>query len=642
MANIVVDPNVSPYPYSGGTQQVSVSYDVPSSQVCAATTSNTWISVSIASSSSTSASTYITYNVTVAANTGEYRTGSVVFRCVGSSSSPTTTANMNIIRQGTGNFEYRPLWKDTYYKIYDKTEFEYTLALNSVTVYTGRAKKAPDEESIVINVNKICQDFLHQSISDLRALDNDVVENEGAYGIWSLCDEFGAELHSWVFLCQYDDDWTGETVYNMSEPINGHLDPRMKMMATMYNSGITSVSYWIYEGQSGSFNVTPASYAFAATGGTAEFAINSNLDWNITSYPNWATLSTLSGTGSTTLTVTVSANTSPSETRNGLIVFNSVDGTRTVSLTQAAGAKTLSVDVSALTINSQGGSGTFNVTSNYGWSSSGVSGMDFISILPTTGGSGTTQVTWSALTNSGASRSMTINFYNSDANANVLFYQKEYVSNNVIRYTSVGNVVVQTVPSSSTYTYFGATLTANTNTNGQGRAEFDTNVTKIGVNNPSTTGYGFTNQTKLKTIILPDTVEMLGDYSFKGCTALESITYGTGLTSMKTNVFSGCTSLTEGVIPQGITGVQTGVFNGCTSLTTVKIASSVQWLQKCFDGCSSINEIYAYPGNEPQIESGIFADVAPVGVLHHSAGHQYNNWKAALPSGWTYDTNIND
>ena len=242
MANISVNPNISPYSYSGGTQEVAVTYDVLPEDVCAATTSDSWISVSIVSTGRTDSSTNIVYSVAVSENDGPYRTGNVIFRCISSGS--TTTSNMNIIRQGTNACDYKPIWMDTYYYARNKDVFNYMITSEGVPVFTGKSYCAPGNGGPYIKVNGISSDFLSNGLGDFRNIVSDVI-SENAVGRFSICDEYGAECMNWIFLKDYTSDWTGQTEYNMVNPINGHMDPRMKVFYTIYNDSETTINYSI-------------------------------------------------------------------------------------------------------------------------------------------------------------------------------------------------------------------------------------------------------------------------------------------------------------------------------------------------------------------------------------------------------------
>ena len=207
----------------------------------------------------------------------------------------------------------------------------------------------------------------------------------------------------------------------------------------------------------------------------------------------------------------------------------------------------------------------------------------------------------------------------------------EYVSNqpeNAIYYTSTdGKVVTPTAPDEN----FGANITSNTYTNGQGIITFDAKLTKLGghsfdgcttlatIDVPvgvTTIGdyafYGCTNLTdvalpdgvkslgysafsgcsSLKGIILPDAVNSLGNYVFNGCSSLKSITVPQGSTLIRSGSFNGCSGLTKVVLPEGITSIASSAFFGCSSLSDFTLPSTVKTVESnAFQNCSSLTAI---------------------------------------------------
>ncbi len=71
------------------------------------------------------------------------------------------------------------------------------------------------------------------------------------------------------------------------------------------------------------------------------------------------------------------------------------------------------------------------------------------------------------------------------------------------------------------------------------------------------------------------TVISIGDYAFKNCMGLTSVTIPSSVTSIGHETFRGCTGLTSISIPSSITSIGSSAFNDCTGLTSVTIPSSV-------------------------------------------------------------------
>ena len=65
----------------------------------------------------------------------------------------------------------------------------------------------------------------------------------------------------------------------------------------------------------------------------------------------------------------------------------------------------------------------------------------------------------------------------------------------------------------------------------------------------------FMNNESVKKIVIPDSVETVGEACFQGCTALEEVTLPKGLTEIGARMFYGCDALTTLNIPDTVTDI---------------------------------------------------------------------------------------
>lgn len=99
-------------------------------------------------------------------------------------------------------------------------------------------------------------------------------------------------------------------------------------------------------------------------------------------------------------------------------------------------------------------------------------------------------------------------------------------------------------------------------------------------------------------VIIPLGVTAIGDYAFKNCTHLESVTFPDGLTSICEGAFTGCSKLTGIAIPPGVTAIEGWAFNGCTGLREITIPKSVEYLgEGVFVSCVNLESITVEKGN---------------------------------------------
>ena len=69
--------------------------------------------------------------------------------------------------------------------------------------------------------------------------------------------------------------------------------------------------------------------------------------------------------------------------------------------------------------------------------------------------------------------------------------------------------------------------------------------------------------------IIPNTVNSIGYYAFKGCTGLTSIMIPNSVSIIGWSAFEGCTSLTSVSIPNSVTKINSYAFRNCSALEDV-------------------------------------------------------------------------
>ena len=89
--------------------------------------------------------------------------------------------------------------------------------------------------------------------------------------------------------------------------------------------------------------------------------------------------------------------------------------------------------------------------------------------------------------------------------------------------------------------------------------------------------------------IIPNSVTSIGNWAFKCCSSLTSITIPNSVKSIGEEAFSGCSSLTSVTIPNGVKSIGDEAFELCTSLISVTIPRSVTHIGNgAFGDCSSL------------------------------------------------------
>lgn len=288
---------------------------------------------------------------------------------------------------------YSPIWKDIEFKSSAST-LDYLIRDDeSEIVHTGYANRMPDQTGVTININNRVEELLGPDFDlDIREADDDVIANGRAYrafGIGSGSTEL--ETYGFLYDWSYEDyKWTGQTGYMMSEPINGHLDPRMRSVFTLYNSAETSFNWDLdYDIK---LDINPNILTFHFTGGSITVTVTTNTCWEITSMPDWLTASTLTGECGTYdhVTVTRIVFTAPDNTggndRAGSVVFSTPQGDVSIPATQYQDFNVLIVSPDSFNISGYEYDSTISIQTEGIWYV--VSKPDWVS-FPSSGRSGT-------------------------------------------------------------------------------------------------------------------------------------------------------------------------------------------------------------------------------------------------------------
>ena len=152
-------------------------------------------------------------------------------------------------------------------------------------------------------------------------------------------------------------------------------------------------------------------------------------------------------------------------------------------------------------------------------------------------------------------------------------------------------------------------------------------LTSVTIPNSVTTigWYAFEGCTGLTSVTIPNTVTYIGNHAFKGCSGLTSMVVESGnpkydsrnncnaiietasntliygckntiipnsVTLIDDNAFYGCTGLTSVTIPNTVTYIGNGAFEGCSGLTSVTIGNSVTTIGNgAFSECNILSTI---------------------------------------------------
>ena len=110
----------------------------------------------------------------------------------------------------------------------------------------------------------------------------------------------------------------------------------------------------------------------------------------------------------------------------------------------------------------------------------------------------------------------------------------------------------------------------------------------------------------LTSLTLPDGITSIDKYAFYGCSGLTNITLPAGITEIGRNAFQGCSGLTNITLPASITEISWSAFQGCSGLTSINIPASITKIGgMAFQGCSGLTNI-TLPASITEIDRSAF------------------------------------
>ena len=119
--------------------------------------------------------------------------------------------------------------------------------------------------------------------------------------------------------------------------------------------------------------------------------------------------------------------------------------------------------------------------------------------------------------------------------------------------------------------------------------------------------YVFKDCYGLTSLTLPSSVTKIGCYALSNCIGLTSLPLPSSVTEIGEHAFLNCRGLTNFTIPSGVTKIGAGAFFCCYGLISLTLPSSVTAIgSEAFKHCSGLTSIYVYMEKLPETGSNLF------------------------------------
>lgn len=162
-----------------------------------------------------------------------------------------------------------PIWQDERL-LHNYDRLDYYVTFNDETIFRGRAFRSPKNVPIELDINRIVGDWLENGIDPEY---EGVLKQENAWGQFKVWDQTtGYLLAEYGVMFNWDQSWSGESKV-LSEPVNGKMDPRMRLFWSKYNVSETSV---VVEGEDIYYFDADDAVAVAWDAGRATVGIRTN------------------------------------------------------------------------------------------------------------------------------------------------------------------------------------------------------------------------------------------------------------------------------------------------------------------------------------------------------------------------------
>ena len=101
----------------------------------------------------------------------------------------------------------------------------------------------------------------------------------------------------------------------------------------------------------------------------------------------------------------------------------------------------------------------------------------------------------------------------------------------------------------------------------------------------------FKGRNDIKKVILPGTVDSVGDHSFASCKSLSEVVFSEGVRWIWRNAFTCCNKLKRVHLPASVETICSSAFSYCKGLQEAVVPSNAHIVEYAFYGCDSLKKV---------------------------------------------------
>jgi hypothetical protein len=204
---------------------------------------------------------------------------------------------------------------------------------------------------------------------------------------------------------------------------------------------------------------------------------------------------------------------------------------------------------------------------------------------------------------------------------NALRKQSDWRSGSALRYVECSDGTIDLDVTQNIITYNATeqlnipdsaatpSITSHTYTNGVGTIKASGDITSINAS-------GFSNNSSMTSIDLPDNLETINGYAFASAVSLTNISIPDNVTDIDRYAFWHCSGLTSVNVPTGVTTINASTFSYCSSLTAITMPNVTKIVGLSFYKCISLPEI-TIPSSITEIGNQAFYQCSSLATINY-------------------------